>query len=457
MSPVVLLGIGMALVVGGVLVLRLHAFLALVLAAYVVALLTPADQLRRYGEAQVALGKMSPAEADALVAQSAPVRVATEFGVTCGKIGILIAMAAIIGKCLLDSGAAYRIVHAILGTFGAARAQLALLSAGFLLAIPVFFDTVFYLLIPIGKALARQIGKDYLLFVLCIVAGATMAHSLVPPTPGPLFVAAELGVDLSAMIVGGLIVGAFTVMAGYGFARWANRHWNFPLPDHEAEVAIVNPGKQGPPGWLAMAPIVAPVALITLGSWEEFWFTDKSVALTFGAAIALATLAVQKRGARDELKQAIQSALMSGGVIILITATGGAFGGALRQTGIAAEIQSLGQGAAQAWVLPLVFGITTLVRTAQGSATVAMITAVPIAAALAGDNLPFHTVYVALAIGCGSKPIPWMNDSGFWIITHMAGIKESDTLRFVSTMMTLMGLVGLVVVIAGASVFPLKS
>ena len=101
------------------------------------------------------------------------------------------------------------------------------------------------------------------------------------------------------------------------------------------------------------------------------------------------------------------------------------------------------------------FLITALVRTAQGSATVAMITAAPVAAAFAGaPELGFHPVYLALAVGCGSKPIPWMNDSGFWVITKMTGLKEAQTLRTVTPMMSLMGLFGLVVVMLAAWLLP---
>lgn len=464
MWPIILLLLGMVLVVGGVLAVRLHPFLALVLAAYVVALLTPEPELRRYADAQVELNKMSAVEADRFVARSAPSRVAYEFGVTCAKIGILIAMAAIIGQCLLDSGAAQRIVGSILGAVGAARAQLAFLVSGFLLAIPAFFDTVFYLLVPIAKAMFKKTGENYLLYIMATVAGATMAHSLVPPTPGPLFVAAELNIELPTMIFAGSIVGGIAVIGGYAFACWVNRRWSVPLRDvggalpGEADVSrqVADDPQSLPSLPLALAPIVVPVVLIAVGSWRDFWFTDKSVALSLGAALALLTLALQKGGAGDQMKAGVQSALMSGGVIILITAAGGAFGGVLRQTGIAVAIQDLGQSAAQAWVLPLAFGITALVRTAQGSATVAMITAVPIAAALAGDSLPYHPVYLALAIGCGSKPIPWMNDSGFWIITRMTGMTESETLRFVSTMMTLMGFIGLGAVMVGAAFFPCR-
>ena len=106
-------------------------------------------------------------------------------------------------------------------------------------------------------------------------------------------------------------------------------------------------------------------------------------------------------------------------------------------------------------ILPVAFFLTTAVRIAQGSATVAMITAVSVVAPLAAAGLAFHPVYLALAIGCGSKPIPWMNDSGFWIIGRMSGMTEGETFKTASIMMSLMGVVGFVAVVIGAWWFPM--
>ena len=124
---------------------------------------------------------MTAAETANLANQTFGERVARGFGTTASKIGILIAMAAIIGKCLLDSGAAERIVMSMRRGLGDDRAPMAFTASGFLIGIPVFFDTLFYLLMPLGRALYTQTRKNYLLYILMIVAGGTIAHSLVPP------------------------------------------------------------------------------------------------------------------------------------------------------------------------------------------------------------------------------------------------------------------------------------
>ena len=155
------------------------------------------------------------------------------------------------------------------------------------------------------------------------------------------------------------------------------------------------------------------------------------------------------------LFESVQSALASGGVVILITAAGASFGSVLQQTNIADRIGSLATefNISGLLILPMAFFVTAIVRTAQGSATVSMITAVGIFASMA-EGLPFHPVYLAMAIGCGSKPFPWMNDSGFWVINRMSGMTIGESIRSVSFLMSLMAIVGLIMVVFLAWLFP---
>jgi gluconate:H+ symporter, GntP family len=406
--------------------------------------------------------------------QTIAARVAGGFGSTAAKIGILIAMASIVGKCLLDSGAADKIVRTALRFFGEKFAPASFVFSGFLLGIPVFFDTVFYLMIPLGKAMQLRTGRNYLFYVLSICAGATMAHSLVPPTPGPLLVAEQLNVEIGTMILGGMIVGFFCATFGYFYASIANRIWTLPIREsadfslEDLEKLSSRDESELPPFWLSILPILLPVFLIggkTLlksldvnlsdsGQTIVDTFGDKNIALIISAVIAMATLIWKQGTSRKQLAESVGASLASGGTIILITSAGGAFGGVLQQTGVASLIEGLSSDS-PAVIITMAFLITAAVRTAQGSATVAMITAVGILSGLAqGDQLAFHPVYLALAIGCGSKPIAWMNDSGFWVITRMSGMTEGEGLKYVTPMTTLMGLVGLGVTILGAMYFP---
>lgn len=486
MGPVSLLLLGLLTVVGGIIGLRWHPFIALTCAALLVAALTPAELVYRsklQGPDRgilVAAGPGIPATAPAAQEKSHETALAhsrkwfvdrfTEaFGKGCGEIGIIIAMASIIGQCLLLSGGAKRIVDALMRLFGVKGTPFAFAGSAFTLGIPVFFDTVFYLLMPLGKALRRETGKDYLLYLLTIVAGATMAHSLVPPTPGPLTVAGYFGdeVTIGSMMLGGIVVGLFTVSVGIAFAYWANRRWEIPLRE-TAETPPENPESVSytPPLWLSLAPIALPVILIggdtildALDKEVGFFriLGDRNIALILSAALSMVLLFVATRGTGARAREAVGAALASAGMIILITAAGSAFGATLKDTDIAALISDSIEGRQSILLIPIAYLVTALIRTAQGSATVAMITAGGMVGPIAlASDLSYSPLYLALAIGCGSKPISWANDSGFWVIGRMSGMTPIETFKTVSVMMMVMSIAGLVVLIAGAMVFPLR-
>ncbi|MCK5103592.1 MAG: GntP family permease, partial [Cyclobacteriaceae bacterium] len=389
-DPLFILAIGILFVVGGIIGLRLHAFLALLLGAFIVAILTPDASIMLY-----AAGKgMGIEAAQALADTKIGLRIAGEFGKTCGKIGILIAMASIIGKCMLESGGAEKIVRSTLKISGVKNAPITFLGSSFFIGIPVFFDTVFYLMVPLAKAMAMKIGKNYLLLVLAIIAGAAMANSLVPPTPGPLFLVSEMNIPIGLMMVGGILVGIVTIIAGYAYAVWANKKWLIPLRDSiDAPLKHIKSlssqdGQKLPSLLFALMPILIPIILIsakaglntfinTSDSPSQFdlayvffsfidFFGEKNIALVSGAVAALIMLAIQKRGDKKAMLDSVQAAIMSAGVIILITSAGGAFGGMLQQTGISTRISELTQDYQMA-LIPLAFLITAVVRTAQGS------------------------------------------------------------------------------------------
>lgn len=479
MDPLWIFFIGMVVVLGSILAFRLHAFLALVMGALVVAALTPSAAIVQHGIGK----KLSPEAAQKVADQPIIERVTREFGSTAGRIGVLIAFASIVGKCLLDSGGADRIVRSTLRILGEQRTPLAFVASGFLLGIPVFFETVFLLMIPLGKAMRMRTGRDFTLYVLCIIAGATMTHSLVPPTPGPLFVAKELNVDMGVMIIAGCVVGAICAGAGWLYARWINGRLDIPLRDTskaslaDVETLMNRDEKLLPPFWLAVMPILLPVLLISAATpldtkgGAEFYarmfaslpamidvirvLGDSTIALGIAALIALATVVRQGQKAGDALDKGVGVALEEAGLIILIIAAGGAFGGVLQQTGIGPRLQELSK-TYSIGILPLAWAVTAVVRVAQGSATVAMITAVGMLGSMAKPELlGFHPVWVALAIGCGSKMGPWMNDGGFWVICKISGFTEKECLSTFTVMLSVMGVVGLGVVMLFAKLFPL--
>lgn len=470
MSPLLLLIIGMIVVLGGILVLRIHPILALLSGALIVGALTSEELLRRYAMSK----NLSPQEVEALVDRSLGERVAQGFGNTCEKIGLMVLFASIIAKCLFDSGAAERIVRSILRVFGERKAPASFVASSFVLGIPIFFDTIFYLMIPLARAMGIRSPKLYPLFVMAIIAGGTMAHSLVPPTPGPLFAAEAFGVSLGLMIIVGLIIGVICAISGFAYASWLNKRQDIPFRAtgetkiEDLKVWLDKDTSQLPSFFMSNLVVGLPVILIAgnsiLGAMEDSAPTglrsffrlmgDPEIALFISAIIGLSMLAKHHGYQLKTLKKPVEESIYSAGTIILITASGGAFGYMLQQTSIGTWIAESAT-VYQLAVLPLAFFVTAVIRTAQGSATVAMITTVGILTVFnSPGTLGFHPVYLAIVVGCGSKIFPWMNDSGFWIICRMSGFTERETIRNFSYQLVVMGVAGLVATMVMAQLMP---
>jgi GntP family gluconate:H+ symporter len=451
MTPLGILAIALIVVIGGVLVVRLHPFFVLITAAFVVALLSPATS------------------------DTAAEVVAQGFGKTAANIGIVIAMAAILGSCLSAAGAAKRIVASLQSLLGERRTPLALMASGFVLGIPMFADSAFFLLLPLARAAWERTGRHYLLYVMAIVAGATMSHSLVPPTPGPLFVADALKVNMATMIGFGCLVGLSSAAVGLAYAHWADRRWpvspdstdtDTSVTADAADTAAVDANSPGL--FAALLPIVVPVICVSLGSWassspELFppqllpileLLGERTMAMVVAALLAMLVLISSSRSA-TMLRTTVASGIQSAGSVLLVIAAGGALGGALRGAGLADVFTGLAPGGGLVLV-PLAWAVTATIRIAQGSATVAMITAVGILGPVVLEGAAgCHPVYIAIAIGCGSKMGMWMNDSGFWVIGKTAGLTESQTLKTAAAMLSIEGGVGLLITIALAAAFPM--
>ena len=463
MHPLLILAVGVAIVLGLILGARLNAFFALITAAVVVSLLAPPGDSLAAGESD----KIS--------------RVAEAFGVTAGKIGIVIALAAVIGKCLLDSGAADRIALAFLRFFGRKRGDLALAASGFVLSAPVFFDTVFYLLFPLARSMYRQTGRHYLRYVIAIGAGAIVTHTLVPPTPGPLIMAEQLDFDVGVMILMGGAIGIPCAMAGLAYGAWIDRRLTLelnPTADLDQQSTETSDLPRLVP---SLAPIVLPVLLISgktiidqfaKGAPSESGLTaaaawmdvlgNANFALLLSAIVALWLYVARVKPTRDQTAAMIEEALMSGGVIILITAAGGAFGAMLGAAEIAPTINKMFTGGDAALsglaLLWFAFLVTSLLKFSQGSSTVAMITgSAMLGAMIEGATLQYHPVYLAAAIGCGSMVGVWMNDSGFWIFCKMSRLTATEGLKSWTAAAALCGIVGMLTTTLLALALPMAN
>ncbi len=449
MPPLAILVVAVAVVLVLIIKLRINAFGALIIAATTVGVLSP----------KIALGEVMN-------------EVAQSFGRVCGGIGIVIALAAVVGQCLMESGAADKIVRSMRRAMGEANPAYSILASGYILSIPVFFDTVFYLLAPLARATRVRTGKNYVLYLMAIAAGATSTHALVPPTPGPLAMAEFLNVDMGVMILMGMAVSLPMALAGLAFSFWRDRRMHIPLRDApgvtvEQLEEMARQDETELPGLIeSLLPVVLPVILITantlvaaagvegLPRQMASFFGNPNFALLAAMVVAVRTLVRQKGGHLAAVSPSIERALASGGLIILITAGGGAFGGMLVKSGIGDEMASASQSMGLP-TLALAFVLPGLLKLAQGSGTVSMITASSILAPLAAEGLPFHPVYLACMIGSGSKLGSWMNDSGFWVYAKMSGLTETETLQTWSVLLAVLAFTGGAVTVLLATLFPL--
>ena len=451
MHPILILIIAVAAVFLLIIRLKINAFAALISAAILIGLLAP----------QVPIAEVVN-------------EVAQRFGNIVGRIGIAIAMAAIVGHCLMESGAADRITRRFVTMFGEKYSSLSLVVSGYVLAVPVFSDTVFYLLIPLARAMSiRMGGRNYVLYALSIAAGGSTTHVFVPPTPGPLVMAANLNIDLGIVILVGLVVAVPVAFTCWLYALYIDHKLNIPireapgLPLAELEKVAMRPESDLPGFWISMAPILLPVLLITANTVanaiaEESpaaritqFLGDPNLALLLAAGVSLWLLARSKRLALQELSKSMEEAIKAAGVIILITAGGGAFGGMLVKAGLGDNLSDL----AQRWGVSLMvlgFVLAMLFKVAQGSATVGMITVSAVLAPLITANPPpYHPVYILMAIGGGSQVGAWMNDSGFWVFQTMTGLNEIETFKTKSVMLGVLGVTGFLVSLLMSWLLPL--
>ncbi len=460
MHPYYIVAIGILTVLGLIILLRINAFIALISAALVVSFLAP--------------GPINEKVA----------RVAVAFGESAGKIGLVIGFAAVIGEAMMLSGAADRIVHAFLRLLGAQRASLALMSSGFVLSVPVFFDTVFYLLVPLAKSLYRTTRKNYLLYVCAIAAGGAITHTLVPPTPGPLAMANTLNISVGLMMVVGLMVAAPAAVAALLVASYMDKYIKIeklPVFSEEENTEAALAHRQAEimrvPLIEALLPVLLPVLLISgdtiVGALKpaegpSVWASIKpytevagnpSLALLISMVISMITWVRLKRPKANEFTTSVENALLSAGLVILITAAGGAFGAMLKATNVADTIQKAFEQSGSTGLISLflAFFLAAVLKVAQGSSTTAMITVSAMMAAmeLTKEKLGFNPVYLATAIGSGSLIGSWMNDSGFWIFARMGGLTEAEALKTWTPLLLVLGTVSLLMTILLSSVLPL--
>ena len=445
-TPVLLTIAALAVVVLLILIMRfrLHAFVSLVLVSLLTAL-----------AAGVPYAKVVPTLMEG-------------FGGTLASVALLVGFGAMIGRMLEVSGGAQVLADRLINKFGAERAPLALGVASLMFGFPIFFDAGLVVMLPIIFSVALRFGGSVLTYALPAAGAFAVMHAFVPPHPGPVAAGDLLGADIGLLLIVGLVLALPTWFLGsYLFGLWSGKRINLPVPELLGVDAAET--EKGPPPEFGrvLTILLLPLILIflntglnTLATMEVIngdavWVTflrligQTPVALLITVLVSIPLLGQGR--SRADIERIMDRALAPICAIILVTGAGGMFGGVLRASGIGQALA----GSLETIGMPLIvaaFVISTALRVAQGSATVALTTTAgliaPTVAATTGLS-EFDRCFLVIAIASGATVLSHFNDSGFWLVGRFLNMDEKTTLRTWTVMETLLGSIGFVLALIG--------
>jgi gluconate:H+ symporter, GntP family len=425
---------------------KIHAFLALIIGASIAGL----------------VGGMVPGDVAGAISAG--------FGSTLASVGIVIGLGVMMGRILEVTGAAETLAYSLIKFVGKKKEEWAMAIAGYVISIPIFVDSAFVILNPLVKTLSKRTGKSVIAIGVSLAVGLVITHSLVPPTPGPLGVAGIFGIDIGLMIALGLAFGIPLMITGVLYAKWLGKKI-YQVPDDSESgysrpekqisypevVEIINErAKELPSFSRSILPILIPIILIfvntTLSALELkegfygvlIFLGQPIIAVALGVIASIYALAGQlsRKDTLEEMEKGIQDA----GIILLVTGAGGALGNVLRESGAGDYIaQQIADLPLPAILIP--FFVATMVRLVQGSGTVAMITAASISAPILAQ-LDVNMALAAQAASMGALIFSYFNDSFFWVVNRMLGIKDvKEQIMVWSVPTTLMWFVGLILLL----------
>lgn len=382
-------------------------------------------------------------------------------GGTLGFVATVVGLGAIFGQMLESSGGAESLAHGLIKRFGIKKAPWAMALAGFIVAIPVFFDVGFIILVPIVYALSRDTKRSVLYYGIPLLAGLAVTHSFIPPTPGPVAVADILGASLGWVILLGAILGLpITILAGPVFGKYISKKINVP-PPVGIEDAEPREYKELPSFGLILSLIGIPLMLILLNTVTEVLISKKIIAqsiytdivdflghpftaLIIATLLAIYTLCIRQGMPKQKVLDLSTKALGPAGIIILITGAGGVLKQILVDSGIG---KIMAESIADSALSPILLAwlLSAIIRVTQGSATVAMITAAGIIAPVLSElglSDPQRAL-VVIAIASGATLLSHVNDSGFWLVGKYFGLNEKQTLQSWTVMESIIAVSGL--------------
>jgi Gnt-I system low-affinity gluconate transporter len=436
---ILIVGTGIAVLLVLILQLRLPAFMALLIVSAGVGL---------------ALG-MPPASLLASITAG--------MGNTLGFIAVVVGLGTMLGALLEFAGGVRAIAGSLLARAGEARAGWALAGTGLLVGVAVFFDVAFVILVPLLRPLCASSGRHPMYFATPLMAGLLVGHAFIPPTPGPIAVAELLEADLGWVIAMGLACGIpATIVAGPILAS----RYRSVVPESTTPLAAIEErsfhaadgGQVSIRLSEALAAILLPLALIVgntvgqrvlpeglLRTTLEF-VGHPFIALLLACLYAYVAFGVTRRVPARRLQEIMTRSLEPAGVVVLVTGAGGVFKQVLIDSGVG---DLLGAYFSEQAIPPilLAFTLASLIRIAQGSATVAMITAAGLTAPILQHLAlsPAQTALVVIAIAAGASVVSHVNDSGFWLVNRFLNQTEAETLKSWTVISTVAGVTGFAV------------
>lgn len=468
--------LGIALLLFLVIGLRLQAFVALLIASLFVAI-----------AGGIPIGEVTSTIQEGM-------------GNTLGFIAIVVTLGSMFGEMLRVSGGAEQLAQTLVRKFGEDRAPWALGLTGFLVAIPVFFDVGLIILLPLVYSLAERTKRSLLYYAIPLAAGLAIAHSYIPPTPGPVAVASLLNADLGWVILFGVVAGLPAMLiGGIFFGKYIGSKIHVTVPEYmKLETTLDTPSSQVtepprdqapieavarqpvattveqatetpatpptrplPSFSLLIALIAIPLALILLNTVSGVILPEGNVirnflsflghpfiALLLAALLSFYFLGIRRGLSNAEVQRIATKSLEPVGLIILVTGAGGVLGRVLVASGVGEALASA-MAATRLPLIALAFLLAVAVRVSQGSATVSMVTAAGLIAPILEVGNPSAPLLglVTISIASGATVLSHVNDSGFWLVSRFLGMSEANTLKSWTVMETILGLVGFTIVL----------
>ncbi|HUP10612.1 MAG TPA: GntP family permease [Niastella sp.] len=427
----IVLGLGIGIIIMLTAVFRIHAFFALLIACFI-----------------VGLGVQMPVAAIINVTKQG-------FGHIMQSLGFIIVLGTTLGVILEHTGSTRVMATWILKRIGEKQAALAMSITGFIVGLPIFCDSGYIVLNGLNKSLSKRTGISVIIMSTALATGLYSVHCLIPPHPGAAAAASTIGVDYGKLILTGILAAIAAMLVGYAWARYAGKKITI---NEQAKAHVEEVVKTAPAVITSFLPVIIPIILIGVKSfmaieadkfiptWMQLFMVAGDPVIALGIGIVLALLAVRSWNKGDIGKLLQEAAEKAGGILVIIGA-GGAFGAILAATKVGEHVSSAFNLQALGILFP--FLLTAVLKTAQGSSTVAIITAssiiLPLLASL-GLQSEMGRLLAVLSMGAGSMTVSHANDAYFWVIAKFSGLEMRPMLQVYTVATLLMGLVTLLVV-----------